>query len=81
MDPDIFLALSKQCISADLARLHENKTAVALLAPFFNLFLFEASGAEPGGIRLPPWEAGLAEGLLRWRIGQMAGGNPQGNAD
>jgi len=30
--------------------------------------------------QLPPWEAGLAEGLLRWCFWQMAGGNPQGNA-
>lgn len=80
MDPVIFLALSKQCICADPARLHQNKRAAALLAPFLFIY-FEASGGEPGGIRLPHLEAGLAEGLLRWCVGQMARGNPQGNAD
>ena len=79
MDAVIFLALSKQRISADLARLHQNKRAAALLALLLFIY-FEASGGEPGGIRLPPREAGLAEGLLRWCIGQMARGNPQGNA-
>lgn len=71
MDPVIFLSLSKQP-----ARLQQDKRAESLLTPLLFIY-FEASGR----IWLPPREAELAEGLLRWCSGQMAAGNPQGNAD
>lgn len=80
MGPITFLALSKQRGPADLARLHQNQRAAALLACLLLLY-FESSDGEPVGIRLPPREAGLAEGLLSWCVRQMAGGNPYGNAD
>lgn len=55
MDPVIFLALSKQHITADPARLHQDRRAAPLIAPLLFIYL------EPAGA-FPPREAELAEG-------------------
>lgn len=61
----LFLALSQQRTSTQLARPHLNQRAMAPLAPW--LFIYsEASGREPGNIQPPPHAAEVAEGLLRW---------------
>lgn len=44
VDPIIFLALSKQRITAGFARLHQNKGAVALLTPLLFILRPAAGG-------------------------------------